>query len=508
MTLSPPPVQHEKSLFGKLSKNNGGESFIEARFLPHLLPLILGTAFGLVAAFLILGGNWFFLVALVFIVPVVVLFLRYPFIAVLIWLLVFPFFVREVVPGSRYVYWLLHRAMIPGAFGIAILAELLGKEKKRMLRLGVGDVAVVVYLLLSIINILLLDQAPIEALIRYYDRIFVPFCMYGLVRLTAPTGEDLKRIAWIAPFAIITQSAIGLASWFNVRNLPAAWLNREGERTVGTFGNPGVFTTTLVFFSLFLFQYAIRSKSTRVRLACFALVGLSLVSIFFSFSRGSWLGALLVAIGVLYLYPRVVVRFGVVFLLISYLIASTFFRPYLTLARERLLAQDSAEGRIIGGAATLGVIRSSPLFGVGFGNHEEYDEQYRSRVFNLAVNESHTSHNTYLLLTAEMGLVGLFLYLLPAMWWLVASRKVGPTMPPEGFAGQKMMVMMWLVLLNHVIVGSFTDMIQSNLFSTSMWWLTLGIIATLATPYLAKATAKNLRTISKGKSADPGLVLR
>jgi O-antigen ligase len=508
MTLSSPPAQHIKSLFAKLFKNSGDASFIQARFLPYILPLILGTAFGLIAASLILGGNWFFLVGVVFIVPVVVIFLRYPFIAVLIWLLVFPFFVRETVPGYRYVYWVLHRGMIPAALGIAILAELLGKEKKRMLRLGVGDVAVVIYLFLSTINILLLNDSPIGTFIRFYDRIFVPFCMYGLVRLTAPNQEDLKRIAWIAPVVIITQSAIGLASWFGVGNLPASWLNREGERTVGTFGNPGVYTTTLVFFALFLFQYAIQSKSTRVRLACFALVGLSLVSIFFSFSRGSWLGALLVAIGLLFLYPRVVVRFGVVFLLLSYLIAITFFRPYLTFARERLLAQDSAEGRIIGGAATLGVIRSSPMFGVGFGNHEEYDEQYRSRIFNLAVNESHTSHNTYLLLTAEMGLVGLFIYLLPAMWWFVASRKVGPTMPPEGFTGQKMMVMMWLVLLDHVIVGSFTDMIQSNLFSTTMWWLTLGVIATLTTPYLAKATAKNRRAVFKGEPAERSLVLR
>jgi hypothetical protein len=62
--------------------------------------------------------------------------LRYPFVAVLIWILVFPFFVQQTIPGSRYMYWVLHRAMIPAAFGLTLLSELLNTEKRRRLRLG------------------------------------------------------------------------------------------------------------------------------------------------------------------------------------------------------------------------------------------------------------------------------------------------------------------------------------------------------------------------------------
>ena len=40
--------------------------------------------------------------------------------------------------------------------------------------------------------------------------------------------------------------------------------------------------------------------------------------------------------------------------------------------------------------------------------------------------------------------------------------------------------MLWLVLASHFVIGNFTDMIYSYYFSTTMWWMVLGLIATLA----------------------------
>jgi O-antigen ligase len=487
MTIGSPSFKPIKSFFAQWMPGRGSRSFLETLLLPYILPFTLGMILALVAATLIKREEWLVLVPLVFLVPVGVLFLRYPFIAILLWLLVFPFFVRDALPGGRYMYWLLHRAMIPGAFGIAVLSELLRREKKRALRLGAGEVSMILYLLVSVINIFVMNQDPFGALIRYYDRIIVPFCMYGLIRLTDLKEKDLRLIALIAPLPIVMQTIIGLISWFAPGALPGAWLNREGERTVGTFGNPGVFTTTLVFFALFLYQVAMQSKSFRTRMVCFALVSVSLFSVFFSFSRGSWFGTLIVCAGLLLLYPRITFRLGVGLLLLFSLVVLTYFRTYVTYASQRLTTQDTAEGRLIGGIATLRVIESSPLFGVGFENHELNDEQFRGRVLEFAANNAHTSHNTYLLLIAEMGLVGAFFYLFPLVWWLLASRKARPKMPDYGLQSWRMLAMLWLLLMNHMVVGSFTDMIQSNLFGTTMWWLVLGLIANLSTPYLATA---------------------
>jgi O-antigen ligase len=453
--------------------------------MPYVLPFILGMLLALASALFLIRGNWLFLLPLVVGLPVAILFLQYPFIAILLWLLVFPFFFQQTVPGSRYVYDLIHRAMIPGAFAIALLVELLKKDKKNPIRIGAGEWGILLFLILSSANILLMDSDPVGGFIRYYDRLFVPFCIYGLVRLTAPGINDLKRLAWIAPVVVATQSIIGLLAWFAPGKLPHVWLNRLGERTVGTFGSPGMFTLTLIFSSLFLIQYAIQSRSKLIRIFCFSLVGMALFAIFFSFSRGSWLGALLVFLGIFYLYPRLMFRISVVFAAIIVLVTLTFFRPYLTFAYERLTTQSTADGRILGDYATLHVIGIDPLFGVGFGNQDLYDEQFRQRVLDLAVNQAHTSHNTFLLITSEMGMVGLFFYLIPLGWWFLASRKALSRMPKDGFQGRTMLIMLWLFFLAFFAIANFTDLFQSGLFATGLWWMTLGLIATLTSPYLA-----------------------
>jgi len=100
-------------------------------------------------------------------------------------------------------------------------------------------------------------------------------------------------------------------------------------------------------------------------------------------------------------------------------------------------------------------------------------------VLGLADPAAHTSHHTYLLMTAEMGLVGLFLYVLPAVWLLGATLTNWKQLKPGGLLGREMLVMLWLLLADHFIVGNFTDLIRSNFYSTSMWWLVLGWIANI-----------------------------
>jgi O-antigen ligase len=148
-------------------------------------------------------------------------------------------------------------------------------------------------------------------------------------------------------------------------------------------------------------------------------------------------------------------------------------------AAERLTATDPVEGRIIGGAATVRMIVQKPVFGWGYDNHERYDEQFRTDVLGLDDPAAHTSHHTYLLLTAEMGVVGLLLYLLPPIWLLGETFSRWRQVKPVGLLGRSMLVMLWLLLADHFLVGNFTDLIRSNFFSTSMWWLILGWIANI-----------------------------
>jgi hypothetical protein len=98
---------NRKTSIADIFSKNGLFQFWEVRFLHAWLPLLLGLGFGVFLALLVDREDWHFLVAAVLIVPAAMLLIRYPFAAILIWILVFPFFVTGFDPGHpglRYSY--------------------------------------------------------------------------------------------------------------------------------------------------------------------------------------------------------------------------------------------------------------------------------------------------------------------------------------------------------------------------------------------------------------------
>lgn len=444
------------------------------------LPLVLGGVLGIIGAYLVITQNWVALLAFLLIVPILLLFFYYPFITVMVWLLVFPFFISEVLPGARQLYWLLHRAMIPGALLALAALSILGIRKIRNVRLGLVDGVMIAYLVLCVINILMLSARPNTQLIHFYDRIFVPFCMYWLIRVIRPSQVDLERIAPVAFIIIFSQGTVGLLSWFAPQVLPPKWLGRLGERTVGTFGNPAVFTTTLLFAVVMLVNtYWRDSYQKKLQVAIsFLGVAFAFFLVFFSFSRGSWLGAIPVWLGLYILHPKLMRRLSLIgSIALVPLLALGPLADYSSFAEERLFTETTAEGRVIGGAATFRMIQEKPVFGWGYRNHELYDEQFRDRVLGLVDGREQSSHNTYLLIAAEMGILGLILYYLPVALLLYLTVKHWHRLSVSQATGRSLVLMLWLLILDHALAALFTDLIQSVFFNTTIWWLVLGLIA-------------------------------
>jgi O-antigen ligase len=414
-----------------------------------------------------------------------ILFLRYPFSAVLLWILLFPFFAHNVSTADRFMFWVLHRAMVPLAFAITLFSGWFDIRRRAPVRFGRAEVAMALFLGLVAVNVTVLTPDPTQNFIRLYDRILVPFCMYWLIRLAAPSSRDLTRLCWVGLITVLLQSTIGLIGWFRPSDLPVQWLGREGERVVGTFGNPAVFTSTLILMAVLMLQYA-RQHATDTQRPLFMLgVGLVFVSVFFSFSRGSWLGGVLVWIGLLFVYPRMIVRFTSLALIGGSLIAIVWLPSQLEYAARRLETSATAEGRILQTVTQLKMIRERPLLGWGFFNYDTYDERFKERVGNIAVRyQAQTSHNTFLLIIAELGVPALLLYLFPAFWWLRLTRKIWRRLPERGLRSYHLLALLWLLMLDHFTVNNFMEMIQSYPLGTTVWWLALGLIASLVYPHL------------------------
>jgi len=456
-----------------------GRRFWDMQFLPIWVPLLLGIAMAVGLAVMIVNQAWIVLLPVLMIIPAAVLLLSFPFSAIFLYILLLPFFIQDIGFGSRYVYWALHRALVPVTLLLVILLGIGGIRRIKPVRMMGIDWFILAFLIYSIVNIAFTSPDVTGTLIRYYDRFIIPICLYFLIRHLAPSEAEL---GWLIPVSIATiwfQSAIGVTSWFAPQLLPSGWLSRIGERTVGSLANPGVLTTTLIFCSLILIQSIQRTKTGLLRLVSHVSIGLAFFIVFMSFSRGSWLGGAVVWLGLIFLYPRTMSRLTIFGFLVATIAFTVFLGNFSAFAAERVGETAPVEGRIIGGAATVRMIVQKPIFGWGYDNHERFDEQFRTGVLGLADQAAHTSHHTYLLMTAEVGLVGLFLYLLPALWLLGATYQGWGQVKSGGLLGREMLVMLWLLLADHFIVGNFTDLIRSNFFSTSMWWLVLGWIANI-----------------------------
>jgi O-antigen ligase len=303
-----------------------------------------------------------------------------------------------------------------------------------------------------------------------------------LIRLIAPKEADMKRLLWVAIFTVIVQAVIGILGWYAPEALPGQWLNRQGTRTTGTFGNPAVFSSTLIFFALLLYQQATQTTSGKVRVVLLSVFTLGFFGIFFTFSRGSWLAGAVVLLGLMLLYPKMTLRLTLITAVLGIILGSSLLVNEVSWARRRLNAEETAEGRIILLTTGLRMVDAKPLFGWGYGNYDLYDNQFKTAVGEIIVRSDSTSHNTYLTVMAEMGLIAFLFYIFPLVYWLLYSMRSWQWLPQRGFWSRRLLFMLWLVIVTHIVVSSFMDMIRFNEFGTTMFWLTLGLIASMVYP--------------------------
>jgi putative inorganic carbon (HCO3(-)) transporter len=451
---------------------------------PKWLPLILGLALGPVIAYLIVTDRWIFAVGLLLLVPLLILWITYPVATAAVWLLVMPFFVASPGISGLYVFWVFHRALVPLGLGVVLLSYLLRMKRYKAVRLGPAELSMAIFALLVPASILLFQPEAPRLFSKYYDRMLIPFIMYLLLRLTAPRERDMRGFLIAAAVVVLGQSIIGILSWFAPQVLPSLWLNLQGRRTTGSLGQPAVYTAALIFGIVFLYQTAMHRKPSIARLMLLLISGVGAICVFLSFSRGSWLGGIVVAFGLLVMFPKPTLRMAVIILVLMAFLGTSLLSDQLALASDRLETTRTIDSRIVLTDAMVTMVKSKPFFGWGYENLDYHIRSFLRRVGSSTYTRVDlTSHNTYLTIMTEMGLVGLFLYIFPAIWWLVLTIKVLPRMPKTGFQSRSFLIGLWLIIVNQIIVSSFIDM-RFFPFGLTLWWMTLGLIAAIVGVYL------------------------
>jgi O-antigen ligase len=452
-----------------------------ATVVPVGVALVTSAVIGALVAL----GRWYVPLGLVICLAGVFLLRRHRLAVITVWLLVVPFVVETDSALVRKLFWVVHRGLPVAVLGIVAVGVLVGGRPRRS-RLGWPEALIGGYVLATVLSIVFTSDDALATTYLFYDRIFIPVCLYLIIRLVEPDESELRRFVPIGVFILMSQSALGVLQWINPGILPSAWLGLEGARTTGSLVHPNVFATALLFCGILCLHSALSvSRTDTSRWGLMILFVLAIVMAFVTLSRASWLAAVVVTAGLLFVYPRALNRLAWIAVpIIGLVLATGLLSGFGMAAQDRLesaSSEQSALSRLPVAVAAVRMFAERPLVGWGYESFDRFDRRFQTTVAGFYPEKDQTHHNLFLTLLAEQGLLGLSLYLAPTIWWLALTPAALANMPRRGFVSRQLLIVLWLIAASFFVVNQFSNFRVA--FGFGLWWVTLGLIGSLVDRY-------------------------
>lgn len=180
-----------------------------------------------------------------------------------------------------------------------------------------------------------------------------------------------------------------------------------------------------------LAYYISRSGNKLLKLCCYLLLGLMIVVVINTASRGGFIGLASIFVIILFKERRhklkIIVLAAFVGLIVLYFAGPEYWQRMGTIVDESDYNYEAGGGRIELWKRGIGMMMDNPLIGAGIG-------QYNVAEGLLHQGESgwkwSTAHNSFLQIGVELGFPGLIAYLLMIIKSIVVSRKLQITPGP------------------------------------------------------------------------------
>ncbi len=326
---------------------------------------------------------------------------------------------------------------VPPAMVIAILGGCLGRlaVERRPLHVGLP-----LFLALGFMLYVLVQQTPemLSLWAGQQGRVTVTMfiqvaTLFAAALATALVVRGRPVTVYLVALGIGAGLAASVALIVYVVPSPPAFVQnltnemRITARSIGPFLDPNYFGTFLATAAVLFMASFPMARSRAVRIALVTLVVVVVAALATTLSRGAFVAFLA---GVLALALTVSRRWAVATLLVS-VVAVILVYPAFAEYRFGEVSSSAIEalnesGRQYAAAAGIRIFESSPIFGVGLGHYEEATVRIGELLAPIE------SHNWYVNVLAEQGIVGIVLWLgliltvLRAVWLRGGiARRVG-----------------------------------------------------------------------------------
>ncbi|KPL04481.1 MAG: hypothetical protein AMJ90_00620 [candidate division Zixibacteria bacterium SM23_73_2] len=260
-------------------------------------------------------------------------------------------------------------------------------------------------------------HAVLEELLKFLSY----FCLYVLVLETVRDSKRRKVVINALIFVTLAVCVYGILQrvGFYLFN----WVPASGFRISSFYGNPNLLATHLVAVIPLLFVLILK-KLNWTGIMAGATLGLALVCLIFTGTRSSWIGFVGSLVFLFFLLRwvktfklnwKALLTLGIIFLIVLSIIIINW-----DIIAGRISQMISFSGsvsiRIHLWEVTFDLIKSAPILGTGLGTFPVEFSRFKYPDFNLEVPIENilNAHNEYLEILAEMGILGLVIFL----WFL------------------------------------------------------------------------------------------
>ena len=234
---------------------------------------------------------------------------------------------------------------------------------------------------------------------------------YFVVINTIENKKQFKFILYIFSIAAVITAFYGLYQYMFGDLYSQAWLDKERfedikMRVYSTFENPNVYGEYLILAIPIIAGLLWTEKGIFKKLFWLGSLGVTMLALALTFSRGCWLGIIL-AIGLLaIMIDRRFILLGIVALLfLPFVLPESIINRFLSIGN---MGDSSTSYRVYIWMGTLAMLADYWFSGIGLGI-TSFNTIYPIYSYN-DISAPH-SHNLYLQLVVEFGIVGLIVFL-------------------------------------------------------------------------------------------------
>ncbi len=250
-----------------------------------------------------------------------------------------------------------------------------------------------------------IDKGAYIVTIMYFSYLFALIIMTGAFK----NKEDIIKVLVMSVVVMAICALYGFYQYVVGVEVDPAWIDEamfgaNTKRIFSFFANPNVYGIFLVMILPVTFSFILFFKNVYVKLAFVAVFLAGAINLALTMSRGSMIGFLIAIYLLLIFIDRRFIVLGIVgIMLMPFVLPASIVNRIMSIGN---LNESSSAYRVSIYLATINMIQDFFVSGVGLGSFQSIYPEYA-----FSASKSFHAHNTFLMVFAEDGIVGLVSYL-------------------------------------------------------------------------------------------------